>query len=132
MEENFTSIDKKENLESEIAELEAKIEDRRRQLESQEGIVNETPETHKEVIKESLQSKGVQISSSDDQGGSTGIVLDGEDEEKVNDLIEMMRRRGIKTTVKKIINEPAHIVDAFHDSLVNHLYEELVKRGIVK
>lgn len=130
MTENFSSIDKTNALESEIAELESRIESRRRELETMEGIVSETEETVKDTIKTSLADKGFPKQNSTTDDGS--VVLDEEDKKQVDGFVEVMRNSGIKTAVRKIVNQPAHIVDAFHDFLVDYLYEELVKRGIVK
>ncbi len=130
MTENFSSIDKTSDLESEIAELESRIESRRRELETMEGVVSETEETVKDTIKSSLEDHGLSKQKTTRDDG--GVVLDEEDKKQVEGFVEVMRNSGIKNAVRKIVNQPAHIVDAFHDFLVDYLYEELVKRGIVK
>lgn len=127
------------NLESEIAELTRQIEDKKRTLEQQNGIVHE-----KNILAESLAENfypaaPVNSSSpapvpapspapSDDYLAS----LPPETIEVINSYIQMVPKDGIRQTINKLQLQDPFIVDAFHDALVTHLYDELKARGIIK
>ena len=61
--------------------------------------------------------------------------LDNLDEESINKvqlLVNETFNKGIKKTIEEIQHEEAFIIDAYHDALVDKLYEELKARGVVK
>lgn len=121
------------NLESEIAELSLKIEEKRRQLETENNMVSD-----KEVVKDITS----EIVFSDDGGvvektkGTTPTsYLDSLDENTVslvNDYINMVNQKGIRHTLKQLRQEDPFYLDVVHDALVDKLYEELKNRGLVK
>lgn len=99
----------------------------------------------REVLKESLQSLGgTQPASAAAQKTSTS----DEDEKvllpsylraapkdiklSVERLLELSIHKGVVPALKEAKKGDAYILDAFHDALVERLYPELQKRGLVK
>ncbi len=136
------------NLEAEIAELTKQIEVRKRVLEEQNGIRPEGKEMVAEALAEhfSPEPQAAALAASDgsqttappspvrpsEPGKSYLDALDPSTILAVNSYISMVPVEGIKKTVAKVRTESPFIIDAFHDVLVTHLYEELKTRGIVK
>lgn len=56
-----------------------------------------------------------------------------EPNQKVGSLINLVYQKGIDhaVTVAKKLDDPA-LLDEFHDTLVDNLYNELIKRGVIK
>lgn len=135
------------NLEAEIAELAKQIEQRKRVLEQQHGIIPEGKELVVEAIAEHFGSRppaAPAISNNDqttpsasaarstEPGRSYLDALDPDTVLAVNSYVSMIQTKGIKNTVAQVRAEAPFIIDAFHDVLVTHFYEELKARGIVK
>jgi hypothetical protein len=136
------------DIEGEIAELTRQIEDKRRLLEEKQGVINNVDE--KELLREAIVDsfilagdKTSEISQSDepkDQAEKTesmpiGHYFDYLPEDsiaKVNQLISQVPEVGITGTIKKARQETALVLDAFHDALVDKLYEEMKSRRLLK
>lgn len=126
-------------LEQEIKMLSEQIEQKRAQLEAEKGFVPEDKEALQEVVREEVYSAAsdvsVQNSNSNDSTGSGSHyldALDGENVQKVNELIEGLEKRGLKKTIEQAKREEPFVLDAFHDALVDRLYGELKGRGHIK
>jgi hypothetical protein len=137
------------NLEAEIADLSKQIEAKKRSLEQQNGIL---PEAGKEMIAEVLaehfvtQAPAAASIPTDSTIPATSVLaprpikpvqsyldsLDPESVTAVNSYIAMVPAEGIKKTITRVLAESPFIIDAFHDALVTHLYDELKARGIIK
>jgi len=145
MPENFSP----NNLETEIKELERKIEEKRRLLESESSVVEEKElvrESVSDLIKENLggtneiapsfspsSSSPVSASPSAAQAPSSYLdTLDQETSESLSALLEELPKKGLKKTLDEAAKSDAYTLDAFHDLLVDRFYEELKARGIVK
>lgn len=136
------------NLESEIAELSRQIENKKRALETENGIVREDKEVVAETIAEHFYSGGniTAVSDDDSDDDTTKTVptkpmpvgkdyldtLSPETVEAVNTYVAMIPKDGIRQTVNKVQVEQPFIIDAFHDALITRLYDELKQRGIIK
>ena len=135
------------NLESEIAELSRQIEEKKRALESQSGIIRENKELLAESVAENFYPQAGRdetpiFSAQNSPSTSSGAAavppadyldtLPPEKVETLNTYIAMIPQAGIRTTIKRVITEVPFIIDAFHDALVTRLYDELKDRGIIK
>ena len=125
-------------IEREIAQLSAAIEAKRAELERAHGMVPEAKEILHQVVGEKIfgvpsvtpvppvavsPTKPVVVSYLDD--------LDPDTTNKINDLIDMLPKQGLQKTIDAAKNYPAHILDAFHDALVDKLHAELVRAKLI-
>jgi len=138
------------NLEQEIADLQKMIEAKRDELEKQGGIVEE-----KDLVRQSVREMFLgqatppanqaplsqPVSSSPASPVSTSTVasdgsyldyLDDQSAEAVNSLVAQIATKGIASVVAEVANKEPFITDAFHDALVDKLYDELKVRGLIK
>ena len=71
-------------------------------------------------------------------GGATASAksyldnLSPESIKEVNRLIELVSEKGVKGAIAQAKNSNPFVLDAFHDALVDKLYEELKSRGLIK
>lgn len=133
---------------SELALLEREVAIARARLEAAQGITVEHKEAVREVVAEKIygserpaiaSSPVVQIQTSTTVSPSTKPLasdhylstLSDEDVVKVNELISAVGTDGIQKTIDRAKNELPFILDAFHDALVDKLYDDLKARGLV-
>jgi len=150
MAENIVTND----LEAEIAELSRQIENKKRELETENGIVREglISATGKEVVAETVAEhfygNNSSATTSDNDNDNSPVnpspvkptvvgkdyldTLPPETVEAVNTYVAMVPKDGIRKTITRVQTEQPFIIDAFHDALVTRLYDELKQRGIVK
>ena len=143
-------------LEAEIVELQKRIEEKRNLLEDKTGIIIEERDLVKSAITEmagaSFQTSTVPSDddTDDDQNDLikkskattvnrnnqyTISYLDNLDEESVvslNGYIEKIPTDGIVKTIQIVAEENPFILDAFHDALVDKLYDDLKASGTIK
>ena len=127
-------------LEQEIAQLEQQIAEKRAAL-GQEQAGPELPpekETLREIVGEKIQHQVPQYQSASpiqptpakqqQDDSALGYVL-LELKEKVQELVNLVFNKGLDDGVKEAArsNNPA-LIDAFHDVLVDELYNVLVER----
>ena len=142
------------NLEQEIADLQKMIEAKRDQLEKDGGIVEE-----KELVRQSVkemfldasspkagQTAQVQTDATQNQATASATAkaqvvsasdsyldhLDDQTAEMINHLVAEIPTKGIASVINEASGQEPFIIDAFHDALVDKLYDELKARGIVK
>lgn len=140
------------DLESEIAELSRQIENKKRALEAENGIVREEKEVIAETVAEHFYTGTAPIAVTTSNGDNNDIsdsskatpikpasvskdyldTLAPEAVEAVNLYVSMIPKDGIRKTVTKVQSEQPFLIDAFHDALVTRLYDELKERGIIK
>lgn len=139
------------NLEVEIAELQKMIEAKRDQLEKEGGIIEEkelvrqsvkemfldktTPTTPTPVVAASNSSSVPTTTASSPvvpPNGSYLDYLDPQTTEIINNLIGEIKDKGITPVIDEVAGQEPFVVDAFHDALVDKLYEELKARGLVE
>ncbi|OGZ02059.1 MAG: hypothetical protein A3G64_02695 [Candidatus Liptonbacteria bacterium RIFCSPLOWO2_12_FULL_60_15] len=117
-------------------------------LSEQIGKHRESPELKgaesKELIRESLRSLAPQPATpavpqppSPEDDGSALLPSYMQDEPAatklmVEELLELSLHTGITQGLKEARKAGPYILDAFHDALVDKLYPELKKRGIVE
>jgi len=140
MSENFVAND----LEAEIAELSRQIEDKKRTLEAENGIIHEKEVVSEAVAEHFYTPAPAAVASDNNNDGNSAPVkpkpatqdyldtLPPETVESINLYVAMIPAKGIRQTVKKVQTEEPFLVDAFHDALVTRLYDELKSRGIIK
>ncbi len=150
------NIDQNNKLELEIADLSRQIERKRKELEKEQGVIS--PEVDdKEVLRQALTEKQRSIEIEEDQntkeqeseerdfesqGGFRGMDftgvsywdnLDEAVKNEVENLVNLMFRKNLDQVFRaaRKVNRPI-VIDAFHDVLVEVLYQELKDRGLVK
>ena len=111
--------------------------EKRATLEREHGIVEEK-ELVRHVVGEKIASGEPATSpppAPAPPAQKTGSYLDSLDEEssqKVLQLVESISQKGIKKSIEQVKKEEPHIVDAFHDTLVDRLYDELKARKLIQ
>ena len=144
------------NLEVEIAELQKMITAKRDQLEREGGIVEEKDLVRQSVREMFLDSQTPVMTkqANDDQtdqaqnpvtpvmsstnnqtaqtSGSYLDYLDDQTAETINKFIAEINTKGITPVINEVSSQEPFVIDAFHDALVDKLYDELKERGIVK
>ena len=121
-------------LEAEIADLTSQIEKKRAELEAKQDIVTDDKQVVASVVRDNLN----------DEVGAVAIVSDGavdESEEprdtgivesKVAAILSVFQESGLGKAISEVKDEHPSVVDAFHDKLVDELYDTLRKQGIVE
>lgn len=132
-------------LENEIAELNKEIEAKRAELEQKRGIVSERGALH-EVVAEKLDKSSADAAalrqelqasmtsgsqSTQSQKGSYLNALSDDQVDTVNRLVSLIPAKGIKHAIAEAKKLEPFLLDAFHDALVDKLYNELASRGLV-
>ena len=125
-------------IEQEIAALSQQIEAKRSQLELERGSAVESREVLHTIVGEKVFGSGnatnpTSPAASRGKSSSTSYLddLDPADIEKVNALFDLIPVQGIAKTIEQAKNEPAYILDAFHDALVDKLHDELKKQNLI-
>ncbi|MBI2624611.1 hypothetical protein HYW67_03980 [Candidatus Parcubacteria bacterium] len=127
-------------LESEILELEQRLEERRRTL-AEAGQT--PPEGHEkgtireyvaEQIDKSVRQSATPPTPQPQTAPPPSITVPTEEESvKVQEFVNTAFLKGLPAAVSTIkATHNARLVDAFHDALVDHLYQDLVQRGKLK
>ncbi|MBI2482506.1 MAG: hypothetical protein HYV76_03025 [Candidatus Vogelbacteria bacterium] len=120
--------------EQELQALSKKVEMVREARESEAGIVNELPtETIRQVIGEmvTVESSSVKPESAPINTQTSYLSSVSSDQAQlVNDLIVQVPIKGLKKTIASVADNPA-LLDMFHDSLIDFLYDELKQRNLV-
>ena len=126
-------LQEKSVIEAEIAELSRAIEEKKARLES----AGENYEK-RDLVRESLREKildvavpAVPVTVVAANSGDYVDNLDDASREKVTSFIERTFLQGISKTLGAIVHEEPYIIDAYHDALVDKLYDELVNRKII-
>lgn len=132
-------------LEAEIAELTRQIEDKRKQLEVESGIISDR-EIVASAIAENFTAQAAEQAATTEHSGAPTVqvvsptdsdyptYLDSLDETSVatlNSLIAMVPEEGVGKAIAAAATHGPFILDAFHDALVDKLYSELEERGLV-
>jgi len=131
------------NLELEIAQLQQKIEEKKNLLEQQGGIIEE-----KELVSASLKEMFTGSSSTSassvtnvsapntrtasNQSASYLDTVDDQTAETIGLLIQKLPELGIAKVMAEAEAGGPFLVDVMHDALVDKMYDELVKRGLLK
>jgi hypothetical protein len=113
--------------EQEVSEISMEIEERRNKLEKEAGIESHE-QVAREVIAEAIHTaaaKGVQSTNSAPKGTSYLDTTDTDTSHAVNQLIDRIQEKGLTAAVAEARTESPYILDAFHDALVEKLYNSL-------
>ncbi|HEY4483410.1 MAG TPA: hypothetical protein VI953_04530 [Candidatus Paceibacterota bacterium] len=124
------------NIEAEIAALSQQIEAKRAQLESERGSHVETGEALHHVVSDLTGHVPAtplpQAKKLTSQPAKSYLDdLDPADAEKVNALIDLIPKLGLFKTIARAKEQPAYILDAFHDALVDKLRDELKRQKLI-
>lgn len=128
-------------IEQQIADLEQQIREKKSSLEKLPSGVESLPsdkEILHEVIGEKIQKNipqyapHVPASSTTNRAmDDTPSYLDPDLKDKVQELVNVAFAKSINEAIKIASSNPA-LLDAFHDVLVDELYDMLIERGKVK
>ena len=113
--------------EQEVSEIAMQIEKRRNLLEQDAGVESHA-EVAREVIAEAIKNaagKAPSDTSPTPQGTSYLDSTDTDSAHKVNMLIDEIQEKGLTAAIADAKNQSPYILDAFHDSLVEKLYNTL-------
>ena len=141
----------KNSIEAEIAELSQKIAEKRKQLESRSGVVEERDLVKSATIEQIGQNSTPPVASNDitpksdtqksqaktvvfdpASGKSYLDYLDEESRDRVTTLVGVAFEKGIKEAIKQAKTEEPFILDAFHDVLRDKVFKEIKDRGIIR
>ena len=120
-------------LESEIQELERRLAERRQALSEQQEVLHE-----KEVIREYVGEKMAEAApppAPTPQAAPAPSAATPTEEEaaKVQELVDVAFLKGLPRAISAVkATHNARLIDAFHDALADHLYNDLVTRGKLK
>lgn len=123
------------SIEQEIVQLEKQLQERRAALEHKPSDSEALPsekETFREVVTEKIQQHAPQytpppvIKNTDNDERS---YLSQELKDKIQELINTVFNKSLNDGIKEAVqsDNPA-LIDAFHDVLVDELYETLLER----
>jgi len=129
-------------IEQEISELEKALAEKKAVLEKEKGEVMPEKEVLREVIKEKIKEKPSTSQVSSDQSRTTlpetpdvesPSYLSDELKPKIQEFVNMAFNDSLEKAIStvKATKNPA-LIDAFHDIIVDELYNFLVERGKLK
>src|SRR3989344_397106 len=125
-----------QNLEAEIALLSLQIKEKQAELLREHGSEVAGREALHHVLGEQINaqvSNALPIATKNKASPAKSYLddLDPADIEKVNALVDLIPKLGLKKTIEQAKSEPAYILDAFHDALVDKLHSELKQRNLI-
>ena len=124
------------SIEAEIKFLEEKMRERRAALEEKAETIEEKEILH-EVIREHIQNIHAALPPSFPPQPSVPLPdpLQNieEHQEKIAKLIEIVFSRGITEAIRvaQRLHDP-HLLDEFHDTLVDRFYKHMVSSGVIQ
>ncbi len=126
-----------ENLEQELSKLEQEYTRKRAEVENRRetGEIEKLPsekETLREVVKEQMEP-GMAPAPQTAPGTDLPSYQRPELQQQVQEFIDITFNKSMKDALTKVkaTHNPA-LIDAFHDALVDNLYDQLVERGKIK
>ena len=127
--------------EQDIADLERKLAEKKASLEKTGDTIEKAP-SEKEILHEAVGEKirqqipvhqpaPGQSSTSSDASGDASYNLP-ELHDSVQELVSLVFSKGLNDAISSLRqkNNPA-LVDAFHDAIVDELFEEMIQRNII-
>ncbi|HET8581501.1 MAG TPA: hypothetical protein VFL98_03500 [Candidatus Paceibacterota bacterium] len=121
--------------EAEVAAINTEIASRRSVLEREAGIESAaSQEIAKAAIGNALHDAAQAAAAPADPAASSGSYLDHTDPAtaaSVNALIDEIQEKGIAAAIADARTKDPYILDAFHDALVDKLYDALSQRGLI-
>jgi hypothetical protein len=126
-------------IEQEIAQLEARLKEKKASLENGPQSVETTP-TDKEIVHqavgEKIQQQIPQYQPASQKPASQGnqqSYLDPALQEPVQTLVNIAFGQGLEVAIKQAVaTGNAALIDAFHDVIADQLYQELLTRNKIK
>jgi hypothetical protein len=119
------------NIEQEIAQLEQKLAEKKASLESRpEGETPHEKEILRDVVGEKIQEHAPSYQPAPQKPQEEqSSYNDPQMVNQVQDLINMAFSKGIDDAIRSVVQSgnPA-LIDAFHDVLVDQLYDTLLER----
>lgn len=112
--------------EQEITAINREIAEKRAELERAPDS-----EAEKALARDTLSKKLVESDAAIEERPATSVEthlnsVDAETAQKVNEIIEKIHEKGLAAAIAEAREESPYILDTFHDTLVEKLYDELV------
>ena len=121
-------------IEQEIAQLEKQLQEKKANLEQQPEHKELLPDREilREVVGEKIQQNApayLPKPATQTQTDDSASYLVGEMKEKIQELVNHVFQNSLEQGIKEAVksNNPA-LIDAFHDVLVDQLYDALLER----
>lgn len=128
-------IEKTPKVHEEIIELEKKLAEKKKELREKEGIEKHEKEIIKEIIREKIEQPetfGPKPSTAPlPQVVKKAKEIEEEPKERqIQLLVDLAFEKGVSHAidVARSLNSP-YLLDEFHDTLVDELYNKLVEQG---
>lgn len=128
-------IEKTPKVHEEIIELEKKLAEKKRELREKEGVEKHEKEIIKEIIREKIEQPetfGPKPSMAPlPQVAKKAKEIEEEPRERqIQLLVDLAFEKGVSHAidVARSLNSP-YLLDEFHDTLVDELYNKLVEQG---
>jgi len=128
-------IEKTPRINEEIVELEKKLAEKKQELREKEGVEKHEKEIIREILREKIEQ--AKISESKTRGISPAqIIKEAKEIEKepkerqIQLLVGLAFEKGIFQAIEVAKNlDSPYLLDEFHDTLVDELYNKLVEAG---
>lgn len=124
--------------EEEIAMISSEIAEKRaeREHEPNNKAFDQGETIAREVISNTLRkSVGedilTEIGVKKEEGAGYFDTADPETIKKVNELIELIHKKGLAEAITEARESSPYVLDIFHDSLVEKLYTELIEKNLI-
>ena len=120
----------------EITELRKRIAELESKARMGEGIVNETEqkqEVRREIKKYLEEAQRTSSSAPIATRDEIREIQRMEPNQQIGALVSLAFEKDLKTAIQvaKDTDNPA-ILDEFHDTLIDHYYQDLIKKGVLK
>jgi len=120
-------------LEQEIVQIERQLEEKREALREQSKELPHDKEILHSIVKEKISSAAPQPAPQQSDDDAQTTIIPPEMHQKVQALVNTAFLKSIDEAIKEArMTNNAALIDAFHDLLVDELYNQLVERGKLK
>lgn len=120
-------------LEQQIASIESDLAQKREALREQQKELPHDKEILHSVVKEKINAAAPQATTPPPSDDTTATAVPPQLHQKVQALVNTAFTKSIDDAIKEAaLTNNAALIDAFHDLLVDELYNHLVERGKLK
>lgn len=107
-----------------------RFEEKKRLLEST-GAKPESKEIFKVTFREHIAERRPSVIAAEPRpvSDSRPVSTVAADDQELQSLVNLALEKGVFTAIKKAEAETPYLIDALHDTLVDHYFEKLVATG---
>ena len=121
------------SLEQQIASIESDLAQKREALREQNKELPHDKEILHSVVREKIHATSPQTVTPPPSDDTTAVAVPPELHQKVQALVNIAFTKSIDEAIKEVkATNNAALIDAFHDLLVDELYNHLLERGKLK